>query len=31
MNSPIDVLKMRFARGEVTKKEFEDMRKDLEG
>ncbi len=31
MNCPIDVLKMRFARGEVTKIEFEDMRKDLEG
>ncbi len=30
LNSPIDVLKMRFAKGEITKKEFEDMKKDLE-
>jgi uncharacterized membrane protein len=30
MNSPIDVLKMRFAKGEFTKKKFEDMKKGLE-
>lgn len=27
--SPLDVLKMRFARGEITKEEFEEMRRAL--
>jgi hypothetical protein len=29
--SPLEMLKMRYAKGEITKKEFEDMKKDLEG
>ncbi|NQS88652.1 SHOCT domain-containing protein [Patescibacteria group bacterium] len=28
--SPIDVLKIRYAKGEITKEEFEKMKKDLE-
>jgi putative membrane protein len=28
--SPLDILKKRYARGEVTKEEFDGMRKDLQ-
>ena len=28
--NPMDILKIRFAKGEITKKEFEEMKKDLE-
>jgi putative membrane protein len=28
--TPIDILKKRYARGEITKEEFEGMKKDLE-
>ncbi len=28
--SPLDVLKIRYARGEITKEQFEQMKKDLE-
>ncbi|MBO8131992.1 MAG: SHOCT domain-containing protein [Candidatus Marinimicrobia bacterium] len=28
--SPLDVLKSRYARGEITKEEFERMKKDIE-
>ena len=29
-NTPMDILKKRYARGEITKEEFEDMKKDLQ-
>ena len=29
--SSIDILKKRYARGEITKEEFQRMKKDLEG
>jgi putative membrane protein len=29
--TPIDILKKRYAKGEITKEEFERMKKDLEG
>jgi putative membrane protein len=29
--SPLDILKRRYAAGEITKEQFEGMKKDLEG
>ena len=29
--SPLDILKMRYAKGEITREEYERMKKDLEG
>jgi putative membrane protein len=29
--SPLDLLKRRYAKGEVAKEEYERMKKDLEG
>jgi putative membrane protein len=29
--SPLDILKERYARGEITKEEYQEMRRDLAG
>jgi putative membrane protein len=29
--SPLDVLKVRYSKGEITKEQYDQMRKDLEG
>ena len=29
--SPLDILKRRYAKGEITREEYEKMKKDLEG
>lgn len=29
--TPLDVLKARYARGEISREEYEQMRRDLEG
>jgi len=29
--NPLDILKRRYAKGEITREEFEKMKKDLEG
>jgi len=30
LDNPIEILKRRYARGEITREEFEQMKKDLE-
>ena len=30
-NSPMEILKQRYARGEITKEQFEEMKRDLLG
>jgi putative membrane protein len=29
--TPLEILKARYARGEITREEYEQMRRDLEG
>ncbi|MDL1894693.1 SHOCT domain-containing protein [Anaerolineae bacterium CFX7] len=29
--TPLDILKARYAKGEITKEQYDQMRKDLEG
>ena len=29
--SPVEILKARYVRGEITREEYEQMRRDLEG
>jgi putative membrane protein len=29
--TPLEILKKRFAKGEISKEQFEEMKKDLEG
>ena len=29
--SPVEILKARYARGEITREEYEQVRRDLEG
>ena len=29
--TPVEILKARYARGEVTREEYEQLRRDLEG
>jgi putative membrane protein len=29
--TPLDILKRRYARGEITREQFEQMRRDIEG
>ena len=31
LETPLDLLKKRYAKGEISREEFEQMKKDLEG
>lgn len=31
LESPLDLLKKRYAKGEISREDFEQMKKDLEG